>query len=55
MRDDSAATALEYALITACISLALTVVLQNTGSVLTGTFSRLSSALGSEWNVVAVP
>jgi Flp pilus assembly pilin Flp len=54
MYDESAATALEYALIAACISLALIVVLQNTGFALAGTFARLFSAFGG-WSVVAVP
>jgi Flp pilus assembly pilin Flp len=55
MNDDSAATAVEYALITACISLALIVVLPITGFALAGTFSRLFSALGNGWIVVSDP
>ena len=55
MSDDSAAAAIEYALITACISVALIIVLQNTGFALAGTFARILSALGNGWNVVASP
>jgi Flp pilus assembly pilin Flp len=55
MNGASAATAIEYALITACISLALIVVLQNTGFALAGIFAGLSAALGNGWHVVAVP
>jgi pilus assembly protein Flp/PilA len=55
VNDDSAATAIEYALIIAFISLALVVVVQDTGFMLAGTFARLSSALGNGWNVTAVP
>jgi len=54
MNDDSAGTALEYVLIAACISLALIIVLQNTGFALADTFAKLFSAFGG-WNVVAVP
>ena len=46
MKGDSAPTTIEYALITACISLAPIVVLQNTGFVVVGTIARFSSALG---------
>jgi Flp pilus assembly pilin Flp len=55
MSDESAGTALEYAVIAACISLVLVVVLQDTALALAGTFGRLFAALGNGWNAVPVP
>jgi Flp pilus assembly pilin Flp len=55
MSDDSGGTAIEYALIASCISLALIVVLQNNGVALATTFGLLNSALGNGWSVIAIP
>jgi Flp pilus assembly pilin Flp len=55
MSDESAGTALEYAVIAACISLVLVVVLQDTALTLAGTFGRLFAALGNGWYAVPGP
>jgi Flp pilus assembly pilin Flp len=53
--DESAGTAIEYAVIAACISLVLIVVLRDTALALAVTFGRLLSAVGNGWNAVPVP
>lgn len=45
VRDNSGATAIEYALISALISIALITVLHNLGTRLSAEFSEVSSAL----------
>jgi pilus assembly protein Flp/PilA len=45
VRDDSAATAIEYALIAAGISIAIVVAVQGIGTTLNGTFSSVNSQL----------
>jgi Flp pilus assembly pilin Flp len=55
MSDESAGTAIEYAVIAACISLVLVAVLHDTTLALAVTFGRLLSALGNGWYAVPVP
>ena len=43
--DESAATAIEYALIAACISIAILVAVQGVGSKLNSTFTQVQNAL----------
>jgi pilus assembly protein Flp/PilA len=45
MKDESGATAIEYGLIAACISVAIIAVIQGVGSKLNTTFSNVSNAL----------
>jgi len=47
MQDESGATAIEYGLITALISIAIIVVLQTVGSELNGIFDSVASGLQS--------
>jgi pilus assembly protein Flp/PilA len=44
-RDESAATAIEYGLIAACISIAIIVAVQGVGSKLNSTFTQVQNAL----------
>jgi pilus assembly protein Flp/PilA len=46
MKDESGATAIEYGLIAACISVAIITVVQGVGSSLNTTFTSVSNALG---------
>jgi pilus assembly protein Flp/PilA len=46
LRDESGATAIEYGLIAACISIAIIVAAQGVGSALVGTFEAVSTGLG---------
>ena len=45
LQDESAATAIEYGLIAACISVAIIAVVQGVGTKLTSTFTSVESAL----------
>lgn len=45
LKDDSGATAIEYGLIAACISVAIIAVVQGVGTKLTSTFTSVESAL----------
>ncbi len=45
MKDESGATAIEYGLIAACISVAIIAVVQGVGSNLKSTFTSVESAL----------
>ncbi|MBS4082788.1 MAG: Flp family type IVb pilin [Rhizobiales bacterium] len=45
VKDDSGATAIEYGLIAACISVAIIAVVQGVGTKLTSTFTSVSNAL----------
>jgi pilus assembly protein Flp/PilA len=45
MKDESGATAIEYGLIAACISVAIIAVIQGVGSKLNTTFTNVSNAL----------
>lgn len=45
LRDESGATAIEYGLIAACISIAIITVATNVGSKLNSTFTQVSGAL----------
>ena len=45
LNDESAATAIEYGLIAACISVAIIAVVQGVGTKLTSTFTSVSNAL----------
>jgi len=45
MKDESGATAIEYGLIAACISVAIIAVVQGIGSNLNATFTSVKSAL----------
>lgn len=45
VKDESGATAIEYGLIAACISVAIIAVVQGVGTKLTSTFTSISSAL----------
>jgi pilus assembly protein Flp/PilA len=45
VRDDSAATAIEYALIAGGLSIAIVVAVQGIGTTLNGTFSSVNSQL----------
>jgi pilus assembly protein Flp/PilA len=45
LRDESGATAIEYGLIAACISIAIITVATNVGSKLNSTFTQVESAL----------
>jgi pilus assembly protein Flp/PilA len=45
MRDETAATAIEYGLIAACIAVVLIVVVQNVGGKLNSTFTLVKNAL----------
>ena len=45
LKDESGATAIEYGLIAACISVAIIAVVQGVGTKLTNTFTSVSSAL----------
>ncbi|MBK8007338.1 MAG: Flp family type IVb pilin [Rhizobiales bacterium] len=45
LKDDSGATAIEYGLIAACISVAIIAVVQGVGTKLTSTFTSVSNAL----------
>jgi pilus assembly protein Flp/PilA len=45
LRDETAATAIEYGLIAACISVAIIAVVQNVGSKLNTTFTQVKNAL----------
>jgi pilus assembly protein Flp/PilA len=47
MKDESGATAIEYGLIAACISVAIIAVVQGVGSSLNTTFTSVKTALGS--------
>jgi pilus assembly protein Flp/PilA len=46
LSNESGATAIEYGLIAACISVAIIVVIQGVGTKLSNTFSNVSNALG---------
>jgi pilus assembly protein Flp/PilA len=46
MKDESGATAIEYGLIAACISVAIIAVVQGVGTALNTTFTSVSTALG---------
>ncbi len=46
LKDESGATAIEYGLIAACISVAIIVVVQGVGTKLTDTFTSVKTALG---------
>jgi pilus assembly protein Flp/PilA len=46
LKDDSGATAIEYGLIAACISVAIIAVVQGVGTKLTDTFTSVKTALG---------
>ena len=45
LRDESGATAIEYGLIAACISVAIIAVIQGVGTKLNTTFTQVSNAL----------
>lgn len=45
VKDDSGATAIEYGLIAACISVAIIAVVQGVGSKLNSTFTQVQNAL----------
>jgi pilus assembly protein Flp/PilA len=45
LKDESGATAIEYGLIAACISVAIIAVVQGVGTKLTNTFTSVESAL----------
>jgi pilus assembly protein Flp/PilA len=45
LRDENGATAIEYGLIAACISVAIIAAVTNVGSSLNATFSNVSNAL----------
>lgn len=45
LKDDSGATAIEYGLIAACISVAIIAVVQGVGTKLTSTFTTVRNAL----------
>lgn len=45
LRDESAATAIEYGLIAACISVAIIAVVQGVGTKLNSTFTQVQNAL----------
>ena len=45
LNDESGATAIEYGLIAACISVAIIAVVQGVGTKLTSTFTSVSNAL----------
>jgi pilus assembly protein Flp/PilA len=45
IRDESGATAIEYGLIAACISIAIITVATNVGSKLNSTFTQVETAL----------
>ncbi len=45
IRDETAATAIEYGLIAACISVAIIAVVQGVGTKLTSTFTSIRGAL----------
>ena len=45
VRDESGATAIEYGLIAACISVAIIAVVQGVGTSLKGTFTKVDTAL----------
>ena len=45
VKDESGATAIEYGLIAACISVAIIAVVQGVGTKLTSTFSSVQNAL----------
>ena len=45
MKDESGATAIEYGLIAACISVAIIAVVQGIGTALNNTFTSVSNAL----------
>lgn len=45
VKDESGATAIEYGLIAACISVAIIAVVQGVGSKLTSTFTSVQNAL----------
>ena len=45
LRDESGATAIEYGLIAACISVAIIAVVQGVGTKLTTTFTQVQNAL----------
>ena len=45
VRDDSGATAIEYGLIAACISVAIIAVVQGVGTKLNTTFTKIDTAL----------
>jgi pilus assembly protein Flp/PilA len=45
VKDESGATAIEYGLIAACISVAIIAVVQGVGTKLTSTFTSVSNAL----------
>ena len=45
LKDESGATAIEYGLIAACISVAIIAVVQGVGTKLTSTFTSIDSAL----------
>ncbi len=46
LKDESGATAIEYGLIAACISVAIIAVVQGVGTKLTDTFTSVKTALG---------
>jgi pilus assembly protein Flp/PilA len=46
VRDESGATAIEYGLIAACISVAIIAVVQGVGTKLNTTFTKIDTALG---------
>jgi pilus assembly protein Flp/PilA len=45
LRDENGATAIEYGLIAACISVAIIVAVQSIGTSLNSTFTQVSTAL----------
>ena len=45
LRDENGATAIEYGLIAACISVAIIVAIQSVGTNLNNTFTNVSNAL----------
>jgi pilus assembly protein Flp/PilA len=47
MKDDSGATAIEYGLIAAGISVAIIAVVQGLGTALTNTFGNVAAAIGA--------
>lgn len=47
VKDESGATAIEYGLIAACISVAIIAVVQGIGTKLTNTFTSISNGLGN--------
>ncbi len=46
--DESAATAIEYAVIAGCVSLAIGAVIHGLGTALNDTFARVSASLGDQ-------